>query len=149
MRLVGFLLVMPLLPGVLPAQDAAQSARTGLRAFSTGEYTTAIYFLKQAVTAEPRHPSAWKDLCRAYLPLDQIDAAVDACLRQIDVNPQSPGVYGALGAALWRKGKRNEAIAALQRQAEVDTQATGPHVPLGHYYCELGRYADAVIELEL
>jgi TonB family protein len=147
MRMARFVIAMSLLPAVLRAQDTAQLGRAGQAAFTRGEYTTAIYFLKQAVAAEPRHPAAWKDLCRAYLALDQVDAAIDACLKQIDVNPQSPAIY-ALGSALWRKGKRDEAIAALQQQIEVDPRDISAHGTLGHYYCELERYAEAVPELE-
>lgn len=148
MRLLRFAFVVSILPGVIPAQDAAQLVRTGQRAFGAGEYITAVYFLKQAVAADPKHMWAWKDLCRAYLALDQVDAAVDACLKQIDVFPQSPGVYGALGRALWRKGKREEAIAALRRQIEFDPLDNSVHATLGHYYLETERYAEALPELE-
>lgn len=136
MRAVSILLAMSLMPGFVRAQD------------SDGAYTTAVYNLKQTVASNPRHPSAWGDLCRAYLALDQVDAALDACLKQIDVNPRSPSVYGSLGGALWRKGKRNEAIAAFQQQVEVDPENAAGHVSLGHAYSELGKYADAVPELE-
>jgi TonB family protein len=108
----ALLFALSLLPAALPAQDTAQLARTGLRAVATGEYTTAVYFLKQVVAAEPRHPSAWKELCRAYLELDRLDAAIDACLKQIDVHPDAPQVYEILGRAYWKKGKRDEAISA-------------------------------------
>jgi TonB family protein len=148
MRFAPFAIVMSLLPGIVPAQDTKPWARLGQQAVNAGAYTTAVYFLKGAVAGEPRHPSAWGDLCRAYLDLDQVDAAIDACLRQIDVNPQSPGVNGLLGRALWRKGKRDEAISALQQQIEVDPRDISAHRSLGHSYCELGRYAEAVAELE-
>jgi tetratricopeptide (TPR) repeat protein len=148
MYLALFVIAISLLPGLIPAQDTAQLARTGQQAIASGAYTTAVYFLKQVVTAEPRHATAWKDLCRAYLALDQVDAAIDACLRQVDVNPQSPGVYGELGQALWRKGKRDEAISAFQQQVEVAPRDVAAHSSLGHYYCELGRFSDAVPELE-
>lgn len=148
MRLARFAFMLSVLPSVIPAQDTAHLVRTGQRAFTDGAYTTAVYFLRQAVAAEPKHGWAWKDLCRAYLALDQVDAAVDACLRQIDVFPQSSGVYGALGRALWRQGKREEAISALRQQIEVDPRDNSAHNILGHYYCELGRYAEALPELE-
>jgi TonB family protein len=148
MRLSGFLLFMSLLPGVIPAQDTAQLARTGQQAANRGDYTTAVYFLKQVVTAEPKHASAWEALGRAYLALDQVDAAIDACLRQIEAHPQIPGVYSTLGRALWRKGKRDEAISAFQQQIDVDPRNSSAHGELGRLYCELERYADAVPELE-
>jgi tetratricopeptide (TPR) repeat protein len=148
MRLARFVIAACLLPGAIPPQATAQLARIGQQAVASGDYTTAVYFLKPAVAAEPKHATAWKDLCRAYLALDQVDAAIDACLKQIDVNPQSPGVYGELGRALWRKGKRDEAISAFQQQVEVAPRDIAAHGTLGHYFCELGRYADAVPELE-
>jgi TonB family protein len=139
---------LSLLPAALPAQDTAQLARTGLRAVATGEYTTAVYFLKQVVAAEPRHPSAWKELCRAYLELDRLDAAIDACLKQIDVHPDAPQVYEILGRAYWKKGKRDEAVSAFQQQIEVDPKNSAAHGDLGRLYRELGRSADALPELE-
>jgi TonB family protein len=148
MRLARFVFAISLLPGVLPAQDTAQLARTGQQALSDGAYTTAVYFLKQVVAAEPKHASAWETLGRAYLALDRVDAAIDACLKQIDVHPESPAVYGTLGRALWRKGKRDDAIDAFRQQIEVDPHNSSAHGDLGRLYCELGRYADAVPELE-
>jgi tetratricopeptide (TPR) repeat protein len=144
-RIVALVL---LLPGAITAQDAEDTARTGRRALAANEYTTAVYFLKQAVTLDPKHPSSWKDLCRAYLALGQVDNAVDACHRQVDVNPQSSGVYGILGDALWRKGRRDEAVSAFERDLAADPTLSGPHGSLSHYYCELGKYAEAVPELE-
>jgi Flp pilus assembly protein TadD len=90
MRVARLVILISILPGVLPAQDTAQFASTGQRALGDNAYTTAVYFLKQVVTADPKHPSAWKDLCRAYLALDQVDLAIDACLKQIDVHPPRP-----------------------------------------------------------
>ncbi|MGA3042605.1 MAG: TonB family protein [Bryobacteraceae bacterium] len=148
MRLAPIVLVIALLPAVIPAQDTTQLARTGQQAAAKGEYTTAVYFLKQVVAAEPRHPTAWRSLCRAYFELDQLDAAIDACLKQIDVNPQNAGVYGQLGRALWRKGKRDEAISAFSQQIEVDPRNNTTRAELGHYYCELGKYTEALPELE-
>jgi TonB family protein len=148
MRFARFICAVSLLPGVIPAQDTAESARTGQAALTQGAYTTAVYFLKQVVAADPRHPSAWKDLCRAYLGLDQVDAAIDACHKQIEVHADSPGTYRTIGQALWRKGRRDEAIAAFRQQIEVDPRDASGHANLGHYYCELGRYSEAVPELE-
>ncbi len=148
MRRAAFAFVISLLPGIIPAQDTAQLARTGQQALSSGAYTTAVYFLKQAVTAEPRHLSAWKDLCRAYLALDQVDPAMNACQRQIDANPEIPGVYEALGRALWQKGRRDEAISAFGQQIEVTPRDVAAHRSLGHYYGELEKYPEAVPELE-
>jgi predicted Zn-dependent protease len=78
MRLARFMVFMSILPGVAPAQDTARPADTGRQA-AGGSYTTAVYFLKQAVTSEPKHPWAWKELCQAYLELNRLDAAIDAC----------------------------------------------------------------------
>lgn len=148
MRFARFILALSLLPGVLPAEDPAQLARAGQVAVNQGKYTTAVYFLEQVVTVEPRHATAWRDLCRAYLALDQVDVAIDACNQQIDTYPGSPDVYRALGQALWRKGKRDEAVSALLRQIETDPRNGPAHGDLGRLYCELGRYAEAVTELE-
>ena len=146
MRLASVLFIVALLPVVAPAED--NPARLGQEAVNAGAYTTAVYFLKQAVNADPRHPSAWNDLCRAYLALDKLDDAIDACLKQIEVNPQMPAVYGTLGAAQWRKGKHDDAISTVQQHVEVEPQNGGAHAMLGHYYCELERYTEAVPELE-
>lgn len=139
-----------LLPGVLPAQETAiqSAARAGHRAFREGAYTTAVYFLTDVVTAEPKHPSAWKDLCLAYLALDRVDAALDACRHQIDAHPETRYVYRALGQALLRNGQRDEAIAAYRRQLEQDPRDVSAYGELGNIYCDLGRYAEALPLLE-
>ena len=149
MRRAYLALAMALLPAVMPAQDsdANVSARDGDAAWRAGKYTTAIYFLTKAVSAEPKHASAWNGLCRANLALDLLDAAIDACRHQIDIDPKSPGIYGALGSALWRQGKHAEAISAFQKQVEIDPSA-GSHAILGRHYYLSKRYADAIRELE-
>jgi len=138
-------LAIGLLPAVMPAQDSDPnaSARSGDAAQRAGKYTTAIYFLTKAVSAEPKHPFAWNELCLANRALDQSEAAIDACRRQIDIDPRSPGVYRELGAALWHKGEFEAAISALQKQAEVDPRAA-PHANLGRHYCLLKKYPDAI-----
>jgi len=139
MRFARLAFAVSLLPSVLPAEDPAQLARAGQVAVNQGKYTTAVYFLEQVVTAEPRHATAWKDLCRAYLALDQIDVAIDACRKQIDAYKGSPDVYRTLGQALWRKGNRDEAVSALLLQIEADPRNGPAHGDLGRLYCELGR----------
>jgi len=150
MRLAPLIFVASLLPGMLPAQDTAleRAARVGHQAFRDREYTTAVYFLTDVVTADPKHPSAWKDLCLAYLALDRLDAAIDACRKQIDGHPETKYVYGALGQALWKNGERDEAISAYRRQIELDPRDVSAYGNLGRIYCELGRYAEAVPLLE-
>jgi thioredoxin-like negative regulator of GroEL len=129
MRLARFAFVISILPGVIPAQDAGQATRTGHEAIDSSDFTTAVYFLKQAVAAEPKHVSAWKDLCRAYLALDQVDAAVDACLRQIDVSPQSPGAYGALGARFGEKASATKlSPPCVTRSRSI--RSTTPRMPV-------------------
>lgn len=135
-------------PAPPPAPSAAELARAGNEALNRGQYTTAIYLLKQAVNLDGRHPSAWTALGRAYLALDQVDAAIDAHLKQIDVNPQCPGVYENLGLAYFRKEKRDEAIEAFKQQIDVDPQNAAAHTSLGSSYYDLQKYPDAITELE-
>jgi TonB family protein len=131
-----------------PAPSAATLTSAGLAALNKGQFTTAVYFLEQAVSLDPRHPSAWTDLGRAYLTLGQTDAAIDVHHRQIDVNPRSPGVYSNLGLALLRKGKREEAMNAFRQQIEVDPQNLAAHAALGDLYNGLQKYIEAAGELE-
>jgi TonB family protein len=131
-----------------PAPSAATLASAGLAALNKGQFTTAVYFLKQAASLDPRHPSAWTDLGRAYLMLGHFDAAIDAHLRQIDANPQSPGVHANLGLAYLRKGNREDAMSAFRQQIELDPQNLTAHAALGDIYYDLQRYTEAAAELE-
>lgn len=134
--------------GATTAPTSAALAQAGLQAFHRGAFTTAAYFLSQAVALEPKHKWAWNDLCMSYFELDKLDAAVNACLAQIDANPESPTAYNNLGRAYWRKEQRDEAIAAFREQIEVNPQDRFAHGNLGNLYCELQRYSEAVPELE-
>jgi TonB family protein len=150
MRLARFVLAICLLSSVLSAEETAleRAARAGRQAVYDRAYTTAVYFLKDVVTADPQHPAAWKFLCRAYLALGQVDAAIDACRKQIDAHPDTRDVYGTLGQALWQKGQRDEAIDAFRRQIDISPRDISAYGDLGRSYCELGRYEEAVPVLE-
>jgi TonB family protein len=154
MRIVPGISLLLLFARAIAAQPAAPPptntalAQAGLAALNRGQFTTAVYFLKQVVDKEPRHPSAWTQLGRAYFALDQVDAAIDAHLKQIDVNPECPGVYENLGLALMRKGMQEEAMEAFKQQVQVDPQNFAAHVALGNLYYDLQKYPEAVAELE-
>jgi TonB family protein len=123
-------------------------ANLSVDAFNQGKFTTAVYLLKQAVAQDPKHTWAWNDLCRAYLTLDHLDAAIDACRQQIEVFDKSTKAYNNLGVALQRQQKIDEAVAAFRKQIELSPQDRYAHANLGRLYYLLQKYSEAADELE-
>ena len=113
MRIIALILIVA---GTMAAEDPAVLVRAGLDALNNEHYTTAVSFLKRAVDLEPTHRWAWNSLGRAYLALDQVDAAMEAFHKQIDNDPRCPNVYQNLGQALLRTGKRESNVPPCELQ---------------------------------
>jgi Tetratricopeptide repeat len=77
---------------------AAELHRQGYAALEAGKYAEAVALLKRVVELEPKDKVAWNNLGRAHAGLRELEAAIVAYRKQIEVNPYDAYVYNACGS---------------------------------------------------
>lgn len=135
----------PAIPENVKAPELYEAA---LAALNGRNFSVALELLKRVTSLEPKHKRAWNNLGRTYLALLQLNDAVAAFRKQIEVNPFDEYSYNDMGLALWRQQKLDEAAGAFQKQIELLPLDKFAHGNLGMLYREQKKYADAVPELE-
>ncbi len=135
-------------PTIPESAKAPELFEAGVAALNNRNYGVAVELLKRVTSLEPKHKRAWNILGRTYLSLLQLDDAVAAFRKQIEVNPFDEYSYNDLGLALWRQQKLDEAAGAFQKQIEMVPLDKFAHGNLGMLYREQKKYTDAVPELE-
>ncbi len=135
-------------PAIPESVKAPELNEAAVAALNNKNYSVAVELFKRVTLIEPKHKSAWNNLGRAYLSLQQFEDAVGAFRKQIEVNPFDEFSYNNLGLALWRQQKMEEAASAFQKQIEMVPLDKYAHANLGMLYREQKKYIDAVPELE-
>ncbi len=95
-----------------PAQDAAQLVARAEEQFALGDYESARVAAADAVAAQPDRPGAHLALGRAYLALRIPEAAEEALIESLRLEPALPAARRLLGLALAAQGRFGEAAAA-------------------------------------
>ncbi|NIV37863.1 MAG: tetratricopeptide repeat protein, partial [Anaerolineae bacterium] len=121
---------------------------TAERAMQTGDFETAAEALEKLVEQEPQHTSGWSLLGRARLSALQVDEAIEAFEKQLEVNAYSEDANLFLAMALAMKGDYEGAEAAAKRQLEINPLDYRARFALAQVYKESHRYEEAVAQLE-
>ncbi len=127
------------------ADDLNRSAQQALK---NNNYQLAVDLFQRVVKLEPKHKTAWNDLGRAYLGLNQNAQAVAAFQKQIELNPYDQFAYNNLGVAYESQLKYDEALQQFQKQLEINPLDAYAHASLGQLYVKQKKFAEAVPELE-
>ena len=140
-------------PGGGAAENAADLSvkelnEAGNSALNNHNYKVAAGLFQRAVEKEPKHLSAWNNLGRAYVGMNELDEGIAAFRKQIEINPFDQYAYNNLGLALRRQQKWEEAITAFKKQIEVSPLDRFAHHNLGLVYLDRHRWAEAAPELE-
>jgi tetratricopeptide (TPR) repeat protein len=99
-----------LLPVAVRADDSAlESAK---HAFEKGDYPQAVEILKSASASQPNNGDIYALLTRAYLELDQYDAAVSSGEKAVASNPQNSEYHRWLGEAYGAKADHASMLSA-------------------------------------
>ena len=134
--------------GVGSNQSMADLNESGVQALQNNNYPLAVELLQRVVQQEPKHKTAWNNLGRAYLGLNQNDKAIAAFKKQIEINPYDQYAYNNLGAAYVAELNYDEAIKQFQKQIEINPLDPYAHAGLGDVYARQKKFAAAVPELE-
>jgi tetratricopeptide (TPR) repeat protein/transglutaminase-like putative cysteine protease len=134
--------------GVGGNESAADLNESGIQALKNNNLQLAVELFQRVVQQEPKHKSAWNNLGRAYLGLNQNDRAIAAFKKQIEINPYDQYAYNNLGLAYEAELKHDEAIKQFQKQIEINPLDPFAHGSVGQVYIRQKKFADAVPELE-
>jgi len=134
--------------GIGGNESAADLNESGLQALKNNNLQLAVDLFQRAVQQEPKHKSAWNNLGRAYLGLNQNDQAIAALKKQIEINPYDQYAYDNLGLAYEGESKYDDAITQFQKQMEINPLDPVAHGRLGQLYVKQKKFMDATPELE-
>ena len=130
-------------------EEARQLYTSGLKAAKEGNYRAAVELLEASTARDPHNSSAFNDLGRAYLSLNELPQAVVALRKATEVNPEDPYAFNNLGLALMRERKFDEAVPAFKKQLEINPQDRFVHPNLGLLYLRTNEYEKAAAEFEI
>jgi TonB family protein len=130
-------------------EEARQLYASGVKAMKAGNYHSAVELLETSTARDPHNSSAFNDLGRAYMSLNELPQAVVALRKATEVNPEDPYAFNNLGLALLRERKFDEATKAFKKQLEINPQDRFVHPNLGRLYLQTNEYEKAVAELEI
>jgi tetratricopeptide (TPR) repeat protein len=110
-------------------KDAIIQSWIGYVSFRLGKYDDAIKYLKSSLELVPNNPDTSNNLGNAYLAKGDVEHAVEAYQRTVDLVKGKPGnhadPYYNLGNALVKKGDLENALAAF-----LEAEKQDPNDPL-------------------
>jgi TonB family protein len=130
-------------------EEARQLYTSGLKALKAGNYHAAVELLETSTARDPHNSSAFNDLGRAYMSLNELPQAVVALRKATEVNPEDPYAFNNLGLALMRQRKFDEATTAFKKQLEINPQDRFVHPNLGRLYLQMKQYDKGAAEFEI
>ncbi|HKM66909.1 MAG TPA: tetratricopeptide repeat protein [Candidatus Acidoferrum sp.] len=114
-----------LMPGGVRSDESA--LETAKHAFEKGDYSRAIEILKSAAASQPNNGDIYVLLTRAYLELNQYDAAVNSGEKAVAIDPKNSDYHRWLGEAYGAKADHASMLSAYslarKTQKEFDAAA--------------------------
>jgi tetratricopeptide (TPR) repeat protein len=73
---------------------------------------------------------------------------IDAYRKTLDLGPEWPEAYAAIGEALFSLNRSEESMATLEKAASLDPENEVPHALLGKLYQDSGKQDEAITQFE-
>jgi tetratricopeptide (TPR) repeat protein len=142
-RLSVALKLDPSLPG-LRYNYALVLARAGK--YAESEKEVSVELEKKDATESPL--DLWRLKARDAYYQKKWQDTIDAYRKTLDVGPEWPEAYAAIGEALFSLNRSEESMATLEKAASLDPNNEIPHALLGRLYQDSGKQDKAITELE-
>jgi eukaryotic-like serine/threonine-protein kinase len=100
---------------------------------------------RRALELDPKSEEVWQDYSRYYLaPTKQLDEAVAASRRAVELDPLSPSLQFELGQRYWLLQQYDRAIEQFRNALDLDPQFPWAHMLLGCTYAQTGRFDEGI-----
>lgn len=123
-----------------------QDGDVGLPSDVAELYRTASESLLQAFRLEgaESNPNYARDAARAFMQLEEDDAAYDAVMLGLEHFPQNAQLWSERATIESRLGNVDEAVAALEQALEINPELADARSRMGRYFMDAGRVDEAV-----
>lgn len=108
------------------------------------DYHSKLAMWQDIVTKHPQNHRAQYNLGTTLLDHDDVEGAIAALRRALEINPRSTGAHYNLGKALSRQGKTAEAARHYVAALQVDPDLAEAHNDLGNILTRRGRIDQAI-----
>jgi tetratricopeptide (TPR) repeat protein len=142
-RLSVALKLDPSLPG-LRYNYALVLARAGK--YAESEKEVSLELEKKDPTESPL--DLWRLKARDAYYQKKWQDTIDAYRKTLDLGPEWPEAYAAIGEALFSLNRSEESMATLEKAASLDPENEITHALLGKLYQDFGKEDKAITELE-
>jgi tetratricopeptide (TPR) repeat protein/transglutaminase-like putative cysteine protease len=132
-------------PKLAKTEELEEAAYNALQA---RKFKLAADLYTQVTEKDAKHPRAWNNLGRSYMAMMQLDKAVAAFKKALEVNAYDEFAYNNLGSAYELQQNFNDAKDAYRKQIEINPLDEFAHSNLGRLLLRDGQNAEAVKELE-
>jgi tetratricopeptide (TPR) repeat protein len=105
--------------------DARSIYREAFKHFANGRVEEAIAGYKRAIEVDPAFELAWNGLSMAYRKLGDLDAAIEAAQKLVELAPDDPLSHTNLSIVLMNKGLIPEAEDAKARAMQLQARQEG------------------------
>jgi Tfp pilus assembly protein PilF len=120
--------------------------RQAAASFAAGDFRKNADLLGQAADTDPDNPKVWWKLCEAYQLTDELDLAVKACKRELDLHPSSSS-HNGLGLVYLTRKDYPQAAAEFEKAA-ADTSISQIHSNYVWALLESKQYERAIAAAE-
>jgi tetratricopeptide (TPR) repeat protein/transglutaminase-like putative cysteine protease len=132
-------------PKLAKAEELEEAAYNALQA---RKFKLAADLYQQVTEKDPKHPRAWNNLGRAYMAMMQLDKAVGAFNKALEVNAYDEFAYNNLASAYELQQDYEKAKSSYRKQIEINPLDEYAHSNLGRLLLRDGQNEEAVKELE-
>jgi tetratricopeptide (TPR) repeat protein len=112
------------------------------------DWSAAAYELKRAVGLNPRDGLPVQRYATYLQLMGRMDAAIAEGNRALDLEPLSSNHNAQMGRLFYSARQYEQARRQLQESRELDPNYVQTHLYLGWVYEQLGRYEEAIAELQ-
>jgi tetratricopeptide (TPR) repeat protein len=106
----------------------------------------AVGFYRAALAMRPTVSDVYFTISRALLDQGQVDEAMRASLKAVELDPKGSAAHGQLGICWQAQGKLDEAVAEYRRVIELDPKGAPAHSGLGICWQAQGKLDEAMAE---
>ena len=119
-----------------------------LYSWRLGNYPAALDAFQHALALDPEHPFGLAQLAYTYACMGRLEDAIASLEETTRHQPDNERALENLSMVYLASHGFEDVIVTCRRHIEVDAEVNDPHRMMGYAYSRLGRYEEAIVELE-